>query len=75
MLPSDVGRPIGHIKPNVGDVDLETVAKEVVMTATVIEREVEDREGNTFVLRARPYKDVDNRIDGVVLALFDVSSA
>ena len=75
VLPSDIGRPIGHIKPNVRDIDLEVVMKDVVMTATVIEREVKDRDGNTFVLRARPYKDVDNRLDGVVLALFDVSSA
>jgi two-component system, chemotaxis family, CheB/CheR fusion protein len=75
VLPSDVGRPIGHIKPNVGDIDLELVTKEVVMTSAVREREVQDRNGNTFVFRARPYKDVDNRLDGVVLALFDISSA
>jgi two-component system CheB/CheR fusion protein len=75
VMPSDVGRPIGHIKPNIGSVDLEVLIKEVVDTGTVVEREVEDRAGSTFVLRLRPYKDVDNRLDGVVVALIDVSSA
>ena len=30
-----------------------------------------DRQGRWYTLRIRPYKDVDNRIDGAVLALFD----
>jgi two-component system CheB/CheR fusion protein len=75
VMLSDVGRPIGHIKPNIGNVDLEVIIRSVVDTGMVVEREVEDRAGSTFVLRARPYKDVDNRLDGVVLTLFDVSSA
>ena len=38
---------------------------------SVLEREVRDRQGRWFTLRIRPYKDIDNRIDGAVLALFD----
>ncbi len=34
-----------------------------------------DRQGNWFSLRIRPYKNVENRIDGAVLALFDIQSA
>ena len=41
---------------------------------TALEREVQDRQGNWFALRIRPYKNVENRIDGAVLALFDVDA-
>jgi two-component system CheB/CheR fusion protein len=74
LIPSDIGRPIGHIKPNVIYPDLEQVMLKVVETVTADEREVEDSEGHTYVATARPYKSVDHRIDGAVLALFDVSS-
>jgi two-component system CheB/CheR fusion protein len=40
-----------------------------------VEREVRDRQGNAFSLRIRPYKNVENRIDGAVLALFDIDVA
>ncbi len=74
LIPSDVGRPIGHIKPNVRFPDLDQVMRDVVSTVTAHEREVEDADGNTYVATVRPYKSFDNRIDGAVLALVDVSS-
>ena len=37
-----------------------------------LERDVCDRQGHWFALRVRPYKNLDNRIDGAVLALFDI---
>ena len=40
---------------------------EGVLTALVT-----DRQGRTYLLRIRPYKSIENRIDGAVLALFDV---
>jgi two-component system CheB/CheR fusion protein len=39
------------------------------------EREVTDREGNRLSLRVRPYKNLDNKIDGAVLAVFDTEAA
>jgi two-component system CheB/CheR fusion protein len=75
LIPSDVGRPIGHIKPNIRCPELEAMIRDVVDMVSVREREVQDNEGNTFILRIRPYKSVENRIDGAVLALFDVSAA
>ncbi|HEY3498067.1 MAG TPA: chemotaxis protein CheB [Polyangiaceae bacterium] len=75
LIPSDVGRPIGHIKPNIRCPELESIIREVVDTVSVREREVNDADGNVFILRIRPYKSVENRIEGAVLALFDVSAA
>jgi len=41
-------------------------------TVAPVEREVRDRNGHWYSLRIRPYKGVDNKIDGAVLTLFDV---
>jgi two-component system CheB/CheR fusion protein len=75
IIPTDVGRPIAHIKPNIRNVDLEAIIREVIDTCTISEREVDDGQGNAYILRIRPYKTTENRVEGAVLALFDVSSA
>jgi two-component system CheB/CheR fusion protein len=74
LIPSDVGRPIRHIKPNLGMLDLQKPAADVIETMVAYEREVEDDDGRAYLLRIRPYKSVDNRVDGAVLALFDISA-
>ncbi len=75
LIPSDVGRPIRHIKPNLVALDLEKPVAEVIETMNVFEREVEDDEGRAYLLRVRPYQSLDNRVDGAVLTLFDISAA
>jgi two-component system CheB/CheR fusion protein len=72
LIPGDVGRPIGNIKPNVECPDLEQLCAEVVDSMTVLEREVRDAQGRHFSLRVRPYKNLENRIEGAVLTLFDL---
>jgi two-component system CheB/CheR fusion protein len=39
---------------------------------TAVEREVRDAQGRRFALRVRPYKNLENRIEGAVLTLFDL---
>jgi two-component system CheB/CheR fusion protein len=75
LLPGDIGRPIGHIKPNIDCPDLEEMIARVVDTVEPVERHVRDRQGTSYALRVRPYKSVENRIDGAVLALFDIQEA
>jgi two-component system CheB/CheR fusion protein len=74
LIPSDIGRPISDIKPNIDCPDLEKLITEAVDSVNTLEREVRDRNGNWFALRIRPYKNVENRIDGAVLALFDIDT-
>ncbi len=71
LIPADLDRAIGHINPNIDCPNLEQLIAECIDNVTVLEREVRDRQGRRFSLRIRPYKDIDNRIDGAVLALFD----
>jgi two-component system CheB/CheR fusion protein len=71
LISSDVGRPISHVKPNIDCPDLEELISQVIDTVTPCEREVRDQEGKQLSLRIRPYKNLENRIDGAVLALFE----
>ena len=75
LIPTDVGRPISHIKPNIDCPDLEDLIHEAVDRVLPQERQVLDRQGTWYSLRIRPYKNVDNRIDGAVLTLFDIDAA
>jgi two-component system, chemotaxis family, CheB/CheR fusion protein len=72
LISTDVGRPISNIRTNIDCPDLEQVIHEVMETMTATEREVRDREGTWYLLRVRPYKDLENRIDGAVLVLLDI---
>jgi two-component system CheB/CheR fusion protein len=74
LIPADVGRPIGHIKPNIECPDLERLTLDVIESVVPQEREVRDRQGRWMSLQIRPYKNLENRIDGAVLALFDVDT-
>jgi two-component system CheB/CheR fusion protein len=75
LIPGDIGRPIAHIKPNIQFPNLEALIAEAIDNVAVREREVRDAQGNIYSLRIRPYKSVDNKIDGAVLTLIDVSGA
>jgi two-component system CheB/CheR fusion protein len=74
LIPADLGRPIGDIRPNVDLSDLEQVCKHVIDAATIVEREVRDRDGRWHSLRVRPYTTTDNQIDGAVITLEDISA-
>jgi two-component system CheB/CheR fusion protein len=72
LIPADADRQIGHINPNIVGADLEALIAECIDTISPIEREVQDRQGHWYALRIRPYRSIENRIDGAVVALFDI---
>ena len=74
LIPTDIGRPISDIKPNIECPELEKLISESIDTISIKEREVQDRNGNWMSLRIRPYKNVENRIDGAVVALIDIDA-
>lgn len=73
LIPADLGRPIADIRPNLELSDLDQLCAQVIDTATIAEREVKDRDGRWYSLRVRPYMTADNKIDGAVITLEDVS--
>ncbi len=74
LIPGDVGRPIGNIKPDIEIPDLEDLAAEVLNKIQTLEREVRDKTGHWYSLRMRPYKTAENKIDGVIIALADIDA-
>ncbi|HEY7209311.1 MAG TPA: CheR family methyltransferase [Bryobacteraceae bacterium] len=69
---SDIGRPFGDIRLNLNTDNLEPLFSEVLDTLGAREIEVQDREGHWYLLRVRPYRTTDNKIDGVVVVLVDI---
>src|SRR2546426_2231585 len=73
LIPTDIGRPITNIRPNIDVPDLEQIIMEVINTVMTQEREVRDRDGHWYSLRILPYKTVENMIEGAVLTLVDIN--
>jgi two-component system CheB/CheR fusion protein len=72
ILPTDIGRPLSELRPNIDVPDLENILQNVIETLSTRERKVRDREGREYLLRVRPYRTTDNKIDGAVLTLIDM---
>jgi PAS domain S-box-containing protein len=74
LIPADVGRPFRDINPTLNLPDLESQILEVIDTLTPTEQEVQDHEGHWYDLRIRPYRTIDNRIDGAMVMLVDIDA-
>jgi two-component system, chemotaxis family, CheB/CheR fusion protein len=72
LIPGDVGRPLADIKLNVDVEDLDGHIAEVLETLRVKEIEVVDGSGRWHRMRIRPYRTVDDRLDGAVISLTDI---
>ncbi len=70
---ADVGRVISDFTHRLQRDGVETVAREVLRTLVPVESEVQDRNGLWFLMRVRPYRTVEDRIDGVVLTFVDIT--
>ena len=72
ILPTDIGRPLSELRPNIDVPDLENILREVIETLGTRERKVTDKDGRQYSLRIRPYRTTDNKIDGAVFTLVDI---
>jgi two-component system CheB/CheR fusion protein len=72
LIPSDAGRSIRDLKLTLDLNDLDKMIAGVIDTLEVRELQVRDRNGSHYLLRIRPYKTADNKIDGAVLVLIDI---
>jgi two-component system CheB/CheR fusion protein len=69
----DYGRPVTEIASRFEYAGLIEDVARVLRTLLVIEREVTTSMGRAFVMRIRPYRRLDNIIDGVVVTFMDVT--
>ncbi len=74
VIDTDVGRPITDIAAAFADGDLVTEAREVLASLSPRDREVRRVDGEGwYIRRIRPYRSLENVIDGVVVTLVDIT--
>lgn len=72
MKKTDIGRSMYEVSESLRIKGLAVFAAGVLETLNTKEEDVQDVDGHWFSLRIKPYRTLDNRIDGVVIALVDI---
>lgn len=72
LISTDIGRPLSDITHKLNVPNLEQQILEVIRTLSLKAHEIQDRDGHWYHLRIRPYRTIDNKIDGAVLVLIDI---
>jgi len=67
VKPYDQGRPIGDLTHNLDYDQLERDASRVLTDLSPVERAVKSRDGADLIVRLRPYRTAEDRIDGIVV--------
>lgn len=74
LIPTDIGRPFAHISSNVVQVsEVGEMIQEVLDNAVIKEKELQSKDGKWYLLRVRPYKTEEQRIEGAVITLQETS--
>lgn len=73
LLAIDVGRPISDFSSNLIGLDISKICREVYVTLEKFEKEVEDVNGNHYLLRVLPYRTQEDIIEGLVITFIDVN--
>ena len=74
LIRTDVGRPVGHIVSNlVGYDTLVADVRAVLDTLATKEVEVQTQTGAWFLLRIRPYRTMENVIEGAVISFAEIT--
>ena len=73
ITPSDEGRPISDFSHQLEYDELIQDMRKVLSDLVPIRREVRGRNNLWYDMRMRPYRTVDNKIDGVVITFIDIT--
>jgi two-component system CheB/CheR fusion protein len=73
ILAVDRGRPISDLTHKLVYSGFVVDAEQVLRKLIPIEREVKTEEGNWYLIRLRPYRTRDDRIEGVVVSFIDIN--
>jgi two-component system CheB/CheR fusion protein len=70
---SDVGRPITDFTHKLVYDGVDSDARTVLRNLTPLEAEVQTKDGRWLMMRLRPYRTVEDRIEGIVLSFVDIT--
>ncbi|MGF6529142.1 PAS domain-containing protein [Variovorax sp. PvP013] len=73
LLGTDIGRPLMDITHRLEFPELSRDVRDVLRNLTRSEREVRSQDNRWFLARIVPYRTTENRIEGAVLAFFDIT--
>lgn len=73
VTPADEGRPITDFAHRLEYTDLVKDARTVLADLVPVRREVCSRDQHWYDLRMRPYRTVEDKIDGVVITFIDIT--
>jgi len=74
LILTDVGRPVGHIVSNLAGYDRLVEDVEAVLdTLAPKEIEVQTKSGAWYLLRIRPYRTLENVIEGAVITFTEIT--
>jgi two-component system CheB/CheR fusion protein len=71
---TDHGRPLSDFTSKIGYPELREDARRVLDQLAPVEREVQSESGRWILTRIVPYRTADDRIEGVVLTLIDITA-
>ncbi|MGX4642571.1 CheR family methyltransferase [Massilia sp. SYSU DXS3249] len=74
IIAADIGRPLAHLTHRLDYPQLAEDVAGVLATLEPAEREVRSREGHDYIVRVHPYRTAYERVEGVVVTFFDISS-
>ena len=74
LIPADVGRPLMNISPTIEIPEFQSLVLQVMANVRPVERELKDRENGRYQLRILPYRTPENKIDGAVITIVDISA-
>ena len=73
LIPTDIGRSLTDITSKLKDGNLLRDMELVLNKLQTVEREVKSADDRSYMLRMSPYRTSDNRIDGAVITMVDVT--
>lgn len=73
MINPDVGRPITDFTHRLAYDGVEDDAHEVLRSLAPAESEVRTKDGRWLLMRLRPYRTVEDRIDGIVVSFVEIT--
>lgn len=73
FLPADIGRFIGHFVSNLEEDQLVKDIQQVLRTLVPKAIETQTKDGAWYLINIRPYRTLENVIDGVVITFVDIS--
>ena len=73
LIATDIGRPLLDLTHRLNYPELAADVRSAFEDLKLAEREVSTLDGNWFLARVLPYRTLDDRIDGAVLTLVDIT--